>query len=680
MQKIAYSDRGVVQRVAQLRKELHEHAYRYYVLDDPLISDAEYDELFHALQTIEQQHPQLLRADSPTQRIGATPATSFAQLTHAVPMLSLDNAFNEQELYEFNHRLQNLLQRAETAPPQDLDFCLEPKFDGIAVSLVYRNGVLHSGATRGDGFHGEDITQNIRTIHSIPLRLRRQVPADLIVHGEVFMRLSHFHKMNSALEREGKKVFANSRNAAAGSLRQLDARITATRPLHFFAYSVDRGGLPSGLHSQYDALAYLRDLGIPVCSEVQKLKSASACHAYYCMMLNKRERLDYEVDGVVVKVDQLDLQRFFSSRSRSPRWAIAYKFPAQERTTVVKDLVFQVGRMGTLTPVATLQPVVLAGVTISKVSLHNLDEIERKGMRVGDTVLIRRAGDVIPQVIKVMIEKRPSHTRAIKAPSHCPVCNAGLQRSDDQVAIYCPNDNCAAQKCARLQHFVSRLAMDIEGIGGKLIEQLFKQQLLDTPGDFYTLHQHRECLLKLPGWGEKSVDNLLATIDAKRHSSLARFIYALSIRDVGEATTKALAAHFGSLSRLMQASYEELQTVADIGTVVARHISDFFNSDRGQQLVKTLCRFITVADQQRPLPTSGETYTLTGTLQSMRRQTAAARLQALGAKISSSLSKRTTALIAGRNPGSKIDRARALGINILDEEQFLVLLQQREKS
>lgn len=672
-------DKALVRQAAKLRKELNEHAYRYYVLDDPLISDGEYDELFRSLQAIEEQNPQLLSDDSPTQRIGAKAAEGFAPATHAVPMLSLDNAFNERELHEFNNRLQKLLQRSDEHERQTLDFCVEPKFDGIAVSLVYRHGALHTAATRGDGFQGEDVTQNVRTIHSIPLRLRKAFSGDLIVHGEVFMRLSDFQAMNKVLERDGGKVFANSRNAAAGSLRQLDPRVTAARPLRFFAYHADRTGLPAGLRSQHKSLNYLRDLGIPVCPEARRVTEVSACSDYYRLMLAKREKLDYEVDGVVVKVDDLDLHAFFSTRSRSPRWAIAYKFPAQERTTVIKGLVFQVGRMGALTPVAKLEPVSIAGVTVSNVSLHNFDEIKRKGARIGDTVLVRRAGDVIPQVVKVVLDKRPSTTRVIKAPERCPVCDTRLERSDDKVAVYCPNNECAAQKCARLQHFVSRLAMDLEGIGGKLIEQLFHERLLDEPSDFYTLHEHRERLLGLPGLAEKSVDNLLAMVDAKRETTLARFVYALSIREVGEATAKSLAAHFATLDNLMRAGFEELQTVDDVGEVAARCVHDFFADTGHRRLIKTLRRFITVADAAPRKTDNDETYVLTGTLQSMSRMMAAGRLEAIGAKHSSSLSKKTTALIVGRNPGSKVSRARTLGVKILDEDRFLAMLNSREK-
>ena len=675
----ARSEKTPVQRLAELREELNEHAYRYYVLNDPLISDVEYDELFRRLQDLEEQNPQLISADSPTQRVGARPATSFEQLSHPVPMLSLDNAFNEGELREFARRLRNLLSRSQQRQGQELDFCLEPKFDGIAVSLIYRDGALESGATRGDGFSGENITQNIRAIQAIPLRLRKAMSGDLIVHGEVFMRLSHFHKMNEALERSGKKVFANSRNAAAGSLRQLDSRITAERLLHFFAYSAERSGLPDSLRSQHESLLYLRELGIPVCPEVSRVSSLSACCDYYRKMLDKRERLDYELDGVVVKVDQLDLHPFFAARSRSPRWAVAYKFPAQERTTLVLDVIFQVGRMGTLTPVAKLQPITLAGVTVSNVSLHNFDEIERKDVRIGDTALVRRAGDVIPQLVKVIADKRPAHAQNIEPPERCPACHTRLQHDEDRVAVCCPNYECRAQKCARIQHFVSRLAMDIEGIGEKLIEQLFQERLLDGPDDLYKLREHRERLIALPGLGEKSIDNLLSAIASRRDSSLPRFIYALSIREVGEATAKSLAARFVSLDKLMAADFEELLTVDDVGEVAARYVSSFFASAKGKKLVDRLRHFIAVADEAT-VAASGETYVLTGALQSMSRQEAAARLQALGAKSSSSLSKKTTALIAGQSPGSKLSRAQSLGLKIMDEKQFLALLDSRENN
>ena len=673
---MAKMDSSSKQRIESLREQINQHNYRYYVLDTPSVPDSEYDRLFRELQTLEAQYPDLITQDSPTQRVGAKPLGAFKQIQHEIAMLSLGNVFNISELEAFNKRIVERL-----AVSGEVEYSAEPKLDGLAVSIVYENGLLRQAATRGDGNIGEDITANIRTIATVPLKLMgKKVPARLEARGEVFISRQSFVEMNARAREKGEKVFANPRNAAAGSLRQLDSRITAQRPLEIYFYGV---GILDGIKSpatHSELLLLLRSLGLRVNPESRVVKGVQGCLRYYENIGKKRERLDYDIDGVVYKVNNLQAQHSLGFVSRAPRWAIAHKFAAQEEITELKAVEFQVGRTGALTPVARLQPVNVAGVMVSNATLHNMDEIQRKDVRVGDTVIVRRAGDVIPEVVGVILERRPKKTRKIKMPRQCPVCSSEVTRIEGEAAARCSGGlYCSAQRKQAIKHFASRKAMDIDGLGDKLVDQLVDESLIEHIDDLFHLKINQ--LENLERMGQKSAENLINALEKSKATSLGKFIYALGVREVGEATAQNLATHFGSLDRLMQADEEMLRSVQDVGPVVAEHIVTFFNQKHNRDIISRLQKSginwpteETMTDSAEVL--TGKTYVLTGTLSSMTRDEAKQKLQALGAKVTGSVSKNTSAVIAGENAGSKLAKAEDLGIEVLSENDLLNLLQQ----
>lgn len=664
-------------RIKELRKLIDHHNYQYYVLDNPEVPDAEYDRLFNELLSIEDSHPDLITPDSPTQRVGATPLEEFAKVKHDVPMLSLSNAFSDQEIQAFDRRVRDRVDGAS------IEYVVEPKMDGVAVSLLYEDGVLIRGATRGDGLTGEDVTHNVRTIGSVPLRLLGAThPRVLEVRGEVYMTAQGFEALNIRQRQHDRKVFANPRNAAAGSLRQLDPRVSAERPLEIFFHSlgkVDGGKLPQ---THYGILMRFRDWGLRVCPETRTAKGWQQCLEYYQDVLNRRRHLDYAVDGVVYKVNAIEQQRELGFISRAPRWAIAHKFPAEEELTKLLDISVQVGRTGTLTPVARLAPVSVGGVTVTNATLHNQDEVERKDVRVGDTVIVRRAGDVIPEIVAVVRSKRPKRTRRFKLPTKCPVCGSDVVRREGEAAARCAGGLfCPAQRREAIRHFASRRAMDIEGLGDKLVEQLDERGLVHDLADLYRLRL--KDIAELEHMGQKSAANLVEALEASKDTTLARLLYALGIRDVGEATAQTLATYYGSLAELMRANRDNLQRVPDVGPVVADNIYTFFREKHNRQVIKKLKPVIDRLEQPRPrasaelgdtLPLSNKTFVLTGTLTSMSRDKAKAALQALGAKVVGSVSKKTDYVVVGEDPGYKATRATALGVATLDEEQLLELI------
>lgn len=655
-----------------LRKTLRRYEYEYHVLDNPTVPDSEYDRLFHQLKDLELAHPELITADSPTQRVGAKPLSGFSQIRHEIPMLSLDNAFSDEEFYAFVKRIEDRL----GVLPTPLTFCCEPKLDGLAVSILYVNGVLTQAATRGDGTTGEDITANIRTIRNIPLQLLTEnPPARLEVRGEVFMPHAGFERLNSYALEHGEKTFANPRNAAAGSLRQLDPTITSKRPLVLNAYSI---GIAEGVDlpdTQYGRLQWLKSIGIPVNPEIRLCNGAAEVLAFYQDIQRKRSQLGYDIDGTVLKINEIALQNELGFISKAPRWAIAYKFPAQEELTRLNDVEFQVGRTGAITPVAKLEPVFVAGVTVSNATLHNADEIERLNIAIGDTVIIRRAGDVIPQIIGVLPERRPENAKPIVFPTHCPVCGSQIVRIEGEAVARCTGGLfCAAQRKEALKHFVSRKAMDIEGVGGKLIEQLVDREIIHTPADLFKLDLTQ--LTRLERMGAKSAENALNSLEKAKHTTLARFIFALGIREVGEATALNLANHFKTLEALHQATFEQLQQVPDVGEVVANRILAFWHEPHNVEVVRDLIaqgvHWDEVESQEvGDNPFKDKTVVLTGTLTQMGRNEAKALLQTMGAKVSGSVSSKTDFVIAGDAAGSKLAKAQELGVTVLSEEEFL---------
>ncbi|HLN49064.1 MAG TPA: NAD-dependent DNA ligase LigA [Steroidobacteraceae bacterium] len=660
-------------RIAELRERLDRYNYQYYVLDNPEVPDAEYDRLMIELRESENRYPELLTADSPTQRVGATPAAAFGAVRHRIPMLSLDNAFSEQEVRDFERRIRERLPLTEP-----IRYSAEPKMDGLAVSARYENGAFVQGATRGDGETGEDVTQNLRTIGSLPLKLRAaDAPRVLEVRGEVFMPLAGFQKLNKEAAARGEKVFVNPRNAAAGSLRQLDPRMTAARPLDLFIYGIGQvqgGKLPTH-HSEL--LQLLRRWGFKICPLSRVVESIDGCLEYYHDMGEVRSKLPYQIDGVVYKVDDMELQRQLGFVSRAPRWAIAHKFPAEEALTTVRGIEFQVGRTGALTPVARLEPVFVGGVTVSNATLHNMDEMGRKDVRPGDTVVIRRAGDVIPEVARVLAERRVAGAKLVKLPKFCPVCGSPVVREADQAVARCTGGRaCAAQRKEEIKHFASRRALDIQGLGDKLVEQLVDQDWVRTPADLF--HLKTEQLATLERMGEKSAQKLQSAIGAAKRTTLPRFLYALGIRDVGEATALALAQHFADPAALRAASAEELQQVPDVGPVVAGHIHEYFRNTENARLVdRLLASGITWPAPARPsrAPWAGQTFVLTGALGTMTREAATEAIVQRGAKVSGSVSKKTAYVVAGEDPGSKLEKARELGVAVLNEAAFLKMLQ-----
>ncbi len=664
------------QQIDTLRQDLRRYEYEYHVLDNPTIPDAEYDRLFHQLKALEAAHPELITADSPTQRVGAKPLSGFAQIRHEIPMLSLDNAFSDEEFYAFVKRIEDRLIRL----PEPLTFCCEPKLDGLAVSILYVNGVLTQAATRGDGTTGEDITANIRTIRNIPLQLLMDnPPARLEVRGEVFMPHAGFERLNQQALEKGEKTFANPRNAAAGSLRQLDPKITSKRPLVLNAYGI---GIAEGVdlpNTHYDRLQWLKSIGIPVNPEIRLCNGTDEVLDFYRDIQNKRSSLGYDIDGTVLKINDIALQEKLGFISKAPRWAIAYKFPAQEELTRLNDVEFQVGRTGAITPVAKLEPVFVAGVTVSNATLHNGDEIERLDIAIGDTVVIRRAGDVIPQIIGVLHDRRPADARPIVFPETCPVCDSAIVRIEGEAVARCTGGLfCAAQRKEALKHFVSRKAMDIDGVGGKLIEQLVDRELIHTPADLFKLDL--TTLTRLERMGAKSAENALASLEKAKNTTLARFIFALGIREVGEATALNLANHFKTLEALQNADLEALQQVPDVGEVVANRILAFWHEPHNVAVVNDLIaqgvHWETVETKEvTENRFKGKTVVLTGTLTQMGRNEAKALLQDMGAKVSGSVSAKTDFVIAGDAAGSKLTKAQELGVTVLTEEEFLAEIQ-----
>ena len=661
----------VSQQVEHLREQLRRHNHHYYVLDDPQIPDSEYDRLFHQLRSLEEQHPDLITVDSPTQRVGAAPLSGFEEVQHKVPMLSLGNVFSETELMDFEQRIRDRL-----ASGDPVEYELEPKLDGLAISLRFEDGVLVQAATRGDGARGENVTQNVRTIDSIPLKLIGDgYPRILEVRGEVFMPLSGFNAYNKKAREQERKPFANPRNAAAGSLRQLDSRITAQRPLSFFAYGV--GEVDADIDTtQSGVMKRLKGWGIPVSPELKVVTGATACLDYYHDLIRRRDTLEYDIDGIVYKVNILEKQLALGYVSRAPRWAIAHKFPAQEELTVVEAVEFQVGRTGAITPVARLKPVTVAGVVVSNATLHNMDEVQRKDIRVGDTVIIRRAGDVIPEVVSVVSDRRPADSGAVVMPEHCPVCGSDILRAPGEVVARCSGGlYCSAQRKEGIKHFASRKAMDIDGLGDKLVDQLVDSGLIGDVSDLFQLHS--EDVAALERMGAKSADNLMDALQKSKTSSLSRFLFALGIREVGEATANNLAQEFLTLDAIMAADEERLQQTPDVGPVVAANIVSFFQQPHNIEVLdKLLAAGIEWPEEQRQqgeLPLQSKTFVLTGAL-SRPRSEFKERLQQLGAKVAGSVSKKTDYVVAGEAAGSKLKKAESLGIAILNETELEELL------
>ncbi|HLB56905.1 MAG TPA: NAD-dependent DNA ligase LigA [Coxiellaceae bacterium] len=659
-------------KIENLRNKLNHHNYRYYALDDPEISDAEYDRLFRELQSLEKNHPELIMPDSPTQRVGGIVLSDFEKVTHAVPMLSLDNAFSHEELTAFDERIQRQLKSAQT-----LEFVCEPKLDGLAISLTYKNGELVSAATRGDGEVGEDVTHNVRTIKSIPLKLfGKDYPAHCEIRGEIFMLKKEFDKMNSLAEKKGEKIFANPRNAAAGSLRQLDSNITAQRPLRFYAYGLVILKGADHFKTHFEMLKKLNDWGFPVARDIKIASGIVECEKYYEQISKKRDKLPFEIDGVVYKINSLILQTQLGFISRAPRFAIAHKFPAEEKQTQIEHIDFQVGRTGAITPVARLKPVLVSGVMVSNATLHNFDELFRKDVRENDFVIIRRAGDVIPEVVEVVLSKRITSSKKIKMPTACPVCHSAVEKIKDEAVLRCTAGLvCPAQLRESIKHFASRRAMDIDGLGDKIVDLLADNNLIKTVADLY--HLNRDALIALPRMGEKSADHLLKAIEKSKSTTLARFLYALGIREVGEATASILSLEFKDINEFMKADLLRLQQVQDVGPVVAEHIVAFFHEPHNQKLIQALIKsgiHWPAVLQSSQLPLKGKTFVITGTLSNFSRDGAKEKLQSLGATVAGSVSAKTFAVIVGESPGSKYDKARELGVNCIDEKGFSDLL------
>jgi DNA ligase (NAD+) len=670
-------------RVAELRKQIAHHDERYYVLDEPEIPDAEYDKLMLELRALETEYPDLITPESPTQHVSGAPSEEFGEVVHKVPMLSLDNAFSEEDVQGFDRRIHERL-----GVTGDLDYWAEPKLDGLAVTVIYRHGKLAQAATRGDGARGEDVTANVRKIRSVPHALHGKTPEVLEVRGEVFMPLKGFERMNRLARESGEKVFVNPRNAAAGSLRVLDSSITAKRPLQLYFYSlgtVEGGKIPE---LQSELLHAFKGWGLPTCPDALLVHGVNGLLEYYRDMGTRRKSLPYQIDGVVYKLDRRADQERLGFVSRAPRWAIAHKFPAEEALTTVRGIEFQVGRTGVLTPVARLEPVFVSGVTVSNVTLHNIGEVHRKDVRVGDTVVVRRAGDVIPEIVSVVVAQRPSGWNdkslpKVELPSTCPVCASAVVQDEDEAAARCTGGfTCRAQRQEAIRHFASRRAMDIEGFGDKLVEQLVEKDWIKSPADIYALT--REQLEGLERMGEKSAANLIEAIEKSKHTTLPRLLYGLGIPQVGEATALALAQNFGSLERLLEADAARIQQVPDVGPIVAALVAAFVASPEHRKVIKRLQELGVNWPDVEPLPTVasddtlvGQTFVVTGTLESMSRDEAQEALIALGAKVSKSVSKKTSYVVAGSEPGSKLQKAEELGVPVLDEKGFLELLESK---
>lgn len=664
------------QQLDQLKETINQYNYQYYVLDEPQVPDSEYDRLLRHLQQLESDNPGLITADSPSQRVGASPLSEFTQVEHEVAMLSLDNAFDEQELRDFDRRVHDRLDEDDS-----VQYACEPKLDGIAASLLYQDGLLVRGATRGDGKTGEDITQNVRTIPSIPLKLLGSgYPPTLEVRGEIYMPRDGFEKLNAKARDNNGKVFMNPRNAAAGSLRQLDSRITATRPLEMCCYSA--GWLEGGeLPKKHDEiLQQFQRWGFRINPEMRVVASVEECIDYYHQLAIKRDSLAYDIDGIVFKVNNLDQQKRLGFVTRAPRWAIAHKFPAQEEITRVLDVEFQVGRTGAITPVARLEPVFVGGVTVSNATLHNMDEIERLGLLVGDYVTVRRAGDVIPKVAAVIKERRADNVKPVKMPESCPICHSSIEREEGEVVARCTGGLvCEAQRKEAIKHFSSRKALDIDGLGDKLVEQLVDEGLIESVSGLF--HLQKDAITALERMGDKSAENLIKAIDDSKLTTLPRFLYALGIREVGEATALSLAENYGSLDALIASDEESLQEVSDVGPIVAHHIIEFLNNQHNLKIINELRDSgVSWADielvERAELPLDGQTYVLTGTLEIMSRSDAKQRLQQLGAKVAGSVSKKTDCVVAGPGAGSKLKKAEELSLEVINEAEFVQRLEQ----
>ena len=662
------------QRVERLRAEIERHNYRYHVLDDPEVPDAAFDRLMAELRALERQHPELVVPESPTQRVGGSPVPEFAEVRHQLPMLSLENAFAREDVEAFDRRVRERLGTGE-----EISYACEPKLDGLAVSLTYRDGLLVLGATRGDGTIGEDVTHNIRTIPTVPLRLGGRGWPDLLeVRGEVFMSSAGFAEMNRRASEKGDKIFVNPRNAAAGSLRQLDPRLTASRPLEIYFYGagqVEGKALP-GLHSEI--LKTLQNWGLRTSPEVRVVSGVSGLLKYYEDIGRRRSGLRYQIDGVVYKIDSIDQQRRLGFIARAPRWAIAHKFPAEEEMTTVRAIEWQVGRTGALTPVARLEPVFVGGVTVSNATLHNIDELRRKDVRVGDTIVIRRAGDVIPEVVRVIMEKRPSKSSPVRLPQKCPVCGSAVEREEGEAVARCTGAlTCPAQLKESLRHFASRRALDIEGLGTKLIDQLVDAGLVHDPADLFTLTAGR--LANLDRMGDRSAANVVESLERSKQTTFARFLHALGIRDVGEATAEALAEHFRSLDALRSSPAEAIEEVPDVGPITAGHVHAFFSESRNANVIDALISHglhwpaVRVSSVQKS-PLSGKTFVLTGKLATMSRDEAGGLIRKMGGKVAGSVSKNTDFVVVGDEAGSKLKKATQLGVKVLEEGDFLKLV------
>jgi len=666
---------AITKKIKSLRQQINDHNYHYYVLDDPVISDGEYDQLFRKLEQLEGQHPELIVLESPTQRIGADPLEAFGTVTHRIPMMSLANAMSNDELTAFDERLKKALDDMA-----DIEYVSEPKLDGLAVELIYENGTFVNGSTRGDGTSGEDITANLKTIKAIPLALRhdkRSIPRLLEVRGEVFIRKSDFKSLNAQREKSGESPFANPRNAAAGSLRQLDPKITATRSLSIYCYQAG-SIIGAEFNTHWDFLQSIQDWGLPVNHEVQIAAGIKQAVAYHQQLEARRDDLPYEIDGSVIKVNSLSLRNLIGVRSRTPRWAIAGKFKAQQATTVILNIVSSVGRTGAVTPVAKLEAVEVSGVTVTNATLHNQDEIDRKDIRIGDTVVVERSGDVIPKVIKVISAKRPAGTKPYHLPDSCPVCDHELYRSEDEVVYRCHNHACSAQIKGHLQHFVSKNALDIDGVGGKLIEQLVDQGLINTVDDLLRLDQ--ATLSGLERMGEKSASNVLASITDAKATTFARFVFALGIRHVGEHTAKILEQAFqGDIETFREASFNALEAIDEIGPIVAESIIRFWEDEANKEIVSA-CFEMGITFQKLPELLSqtlvGKTLVFTGSLEIYTRKAAQELVESRGARASSSVSKNTDYVVAGAGAGSKLTKAKELGVSILSEQKFENLLKE----
>jgi DNA ligase (NAD+) len=666
----------VTARIDELRELLHRYNYEYYVLDTPTVSDAEYDELMNELRALEEQHPELVTPDSPTQRVGAEPSSAFGTVRHEIPMLSLSNVYNYDELSEWVARVHRLV------GSEEIEFATEPKIDGSAVSLIYRDGVLERGATRGDGVTGEDVTTNIKTIRNIPLRISpakpgTEIPSVLEIRGEIYMRRSEFEELNRRRGEAGETLFANPRNAAAGSLRQLDPRLTAVRPLRLFAYGVGiaEGNIPD---KHADQVNLLRDLGFPVTDNAAVCRTLDELWEQCESWLSIRDNLDYEIDGVVIKVNDTNLQNELGAVSREPRWATAYKFPAIQKTTILENIEINVGRTGSLNPVAILAPVEIGGVTVRRATLHNEDEIERLGVKIGDTVVVQRAGDVIPKIISVITDKRDGSEQPFTMPDHCPVCGAQAVRLEGEVARECVNVSCPARLREQVRHFVSRRAMDIEGFGSKLAVLFVDLGLITDFADIYDLDWNK--VAELEGFGPKRIENLQQSIEQSKQQPLSRLINALGIRHIGERNARALATHFGTMDRLLGASREELESISGIGSVVAEAVYDFVQEPKNRDLIARLETLglrmdeDTVDSAPADGKLAGNTVVLTGRLETLTRSAAQEMLEKAGAQVTSSVSRKTDMVFAGADAGSKADRARELDIPIYSEDELIAML------